>query len=427
MKKILSFSIAILAAAITALAQETIYPAPAQAGTIQLSHATIHVGNGQVIEDGMIVFNNGKITAVGKYAAPAANVTAIDCSGKQIYPGLILPDCNLGLNEIGAVRSTRDEYELGNINSNVRSAIAYNTDSKIINTLRSNGVLLANVTPGGGLVSGSSSVMQLDAWNWEDAVYKMDNGIHVNMPQIVPFSASQSSTDLIKSANEQLDVLRNFLKEAKAYAAEGTHVHTNLKMEAVRGLFDQSQTFFIHASFTREMMMGVEFAKEFGFRPVIVGGADSWKIADYLRQNSVAVILDPTHNLPIMQDDDIDIFYKLPYLLQKSGVAYCMNGNDDNNRGRNLMFDAGNAVGYGLTKEEALQAITLSAARILGIDKTTGSLETGKDANIVVSDGDILDIKTNNVVYAFIQGRQIKLDDKQKQLYEKYKYKYNIK
>lgn len=407
--------------------QETIYPAPLQSETISLIHATIHVGNGQVIEDGMIAFDKGKIILVGKYQPPADNTRVIDCTGKQIYPGIILPDCNLGLNEISAVRSTRDQYELGNNNANIRAAIAYNSDSKIINTLRSNGVLLAGITPGGGIISGSSSVMQLDAWNWEDAVYKMDNGIHFNMPQIIPFSTTQTSADLLKDANKQLEEIRNFFLEAKAYFKETTHTHTNLKAEAVKGLFDQTQTFFIHAELVREMMMGIAFAKEFGFKTVIVGGSDSYKITDYLKQNNVAVILNATHNLPFMQDDDVDIYYKLPYLLQKAGVSYCINDNDDSNRGRNIMFNAGTAAAYGLTKEEALQAITLNTAKVLGIDALTGSLEKGKDANIIVSDGDILDIKTNNIINAFIQGRQINLDNKQKQLYLKYQYKYKIK
>jgi imidazolonepropionase-like amidohydrolase len=174
------------------------------------------------------------------------------------------------------------------------------------------------------------------------------------------------------------------------------------------------------------MMIAAEFAKEFGFRTVIVGGSDSYKIADYLKQNNIAVILNEMHKLPVMQDDDIDTYAKLPYQLQQAGVLYCINDFDEMNRGRNLMFNAGVAVGFGLTKEQALQAITLNAAKILGIDKQTGSLEAGKDANILVSDGDLLDIKTNNIIYAFIQGRQINLDNKQKQLYERYKTKYGL-
>jgi len=404
--------------------QDNISPAPAQKETIALTHATIHIGNGQVIEDGMIVFSNGKIVDVRPYAAIADNVKVIDCSGKHIYPGLISANTNLGLNEISAVRSTRDQYELGDINTDIRSVVAYNTDSKIINTVRSNGILLANVIPQGGIISGASSVMQLDAWNWEDAVYKMDGGIHFRMPSLVRLS---ENNDPLKGAMEHIDEVRTFFREAKAYFQESKHEHTNLKFEAVKGLFDKTQTFFVHCELVKEMMIAVEFAKEFGFRTVIIGGADSWKIADYLKQNEIAVILNQMHSLPVFQDDDVDVPYKTPYLLQQAGVMYCISDADESTRYRNLPFNAGTAVAYGLTKEHALQAITLNAAKILGIDNRTGSLEKGKDANIVVSDGDILDMKTNNVIYAFIQGRQINLDNKQKQLYEKYMVKYGLK
>ncbi|MEP6844934.1 MAG: amidohydrolase family protein [Panacibacter sp.] len=423
MKKIL-LSICLLITIKATNAEETVYPAPEQQGTIALTHATIHIGNGNVLQDAMIVFGNGKIMSVGPTEPIKDNAKIIDCNGKHIYPGLISAATNLGLNEIGAVRSTRDEYELGNINPNVRSAIAYNTDSKIINTLRSNGILLVNVIPNGGIISGASSVMQLDAWNWEDAIYKLDGGIHFRIPFLVRFSEND---DPMKEALKNIEDVRNFFREAKAYFDESKHEHTNLKFEAVKGLFDKSQTFFVHCELVKEMMIAVEFAKEFGFKTVIVGGSDSWKITDYLKENNIAVIVNQMHTLPNMQDDDVDLPYKLPYLLQQAGIDYCISDQDEQNRYRNLPFEAGVAVGYGLTKEQALQSITLNAAKILGIHNRTGSLETGKDANIVVSTGDILDMKTSTIVYAFIQGRQVNLDDKQKQLYEKYKYKYSLK
>ncbi len=423
MKKI--FITLLVAAAITKTnAQETVYPAAAQTQTVALTHATIHIGNGQVINDGMVVFSNGKIISTGPVEPVNDNAKIIDCSGKQIYPGLIDAQTDLGLNEIGAVRSTRDEYELGDINTSVRSVIAYNTDSKIINTVRSNGILLCNVVPQGGIISGSSSVMQLDAWNWQDAVYQLDGGIHFNMPNLERFS---TEGDPAKDAMDQIETVRSFFRQAKAYLDEPKHDHTNLKFEAVKGLFSKTQTFFVHCELVKEMMIAAEFSKEFNFKTVIVGGTDSWKIADYLKQNNIGVIIDQTHQLPALQDDDVDQPYKTPYLLQQAGVIFCIADNNGETRYKNMPFNAGTAVAYGLTKEQALQSITLNAAKILGIDDKTGSLEKGKDANIIISDGDILDMKTSNVVYAFIQGRQINLDNKQKQLYEKYKYKYGIK
>jgi imidazolonepropionase-like amidohydrolase len=423
MKNILTIICAFLI--IQSYSQSNVLPAPAQDQTIALVHATIHVGNGTVIDDGMIVFSKGKIVKVGKYA-PVTDVKLIDCTGKQIYPGLILTDSNLGLTEISAIRSERDELEVGELNPDVRSLIAYNTDSKIINTVRSNGILLANIVPDGGILSGTSSVMQLDGWNWEDAVYDKDNGIHFRMPSLIPTSRRNAANDKLENAYKEIESVRTFFREAKAYLNEPSHTVTNIKFESVKGLFDHSQTFFVHCEMANEMMIAIEFAKEFGFKTVIVGGTESNRIAGYLKENNIGVILNQMHTLPAMQDDDIDEYAKLPYQLQQAGVLYCINDFDEMNRGRNLMFNAGVAVGFGLTKEQAIQAITLSAAKILGIDKQTGSLEEGKDANIIVSDGDLLDIRTSNIGYAFIQGRQINLDNKQKQLYERYKTKYGI-
>lgn len=425
MKK-LFFFLFCTAACIKNFAQDNVSVAPAQQGTIALVHATVHTGAGQTIEDGMIVFSNGKIVDVRKFA-PIADIKIIDCSGKHIYPGLIDAATNLGLNEISAVRATIDESELGELNPNIRSAIAYAADSKIINTVRSNGILLCNVIPDGGILSGSSSVMQLDAWNWEDALYSADAGIHFRMPSLVRFPWSSPDNDPVNTAMEKIKNVRDFFAQAKAYFEESKHENTNLKFESVKGLFNQSQTFFVHCDLAKEMMIATSFAKEFNFKTVIIGGADSWKVTDYLKQNNIAVVLNECHSLPPMQDDDVDIAYKTPFLLQQAGVSYCIADNNNSSRYRNLSYNAGTASAYGLSKEEALQAITLNAARILGIDKKTGSLESGKDANIIVSDGDILDMKSSNVVYAFIQGRQINLDNKQKQLNEKYMKKYNLK
>ena len=431
MKKII-FYIVCLMGITNVTAQETVYPAPAQKETIVLTNATIHVGNGQVIENGSVVITNGKITEVG--TAVTATGKMIDCKGKHIYPGLILTSTQMGLVEVESVRATNDAGELGEINPSIRSIVAYNTDSKITNTLRPNGILLANVIPDGGLISGSSTVVQLDAWNWEDAAYKMDNGIHFNMPSLLArprgrggFGGGGQQSDPVKTGLEQIEKVKAFFREAKGYLAEASHDNTNLKYEAVKGLFSKKQKLFIHCNIVKEMLLAVDFVKEFGFDVVLVGAMDSWQIADILKQNNMAVILNQMHSLPAMVDDDVDQPYKTPALLQKAGVLFSINYADDNTRNRNMPFNAGTAVAYGLSKEEALAAITLNAAKILGIDDKTGSVEKGKDANIVVSEGDILDMKGNSITYAFIQGRQLNLDNKQKQLFEKYKYKYGIK
>ncbi len=433
MKKIF-FYISCLFATTNVTAQETMLPALPQKETIALTNATIHVGNGQVINNGTVIFKNGKITEVGA-AASAAGAKIIDCKGKHIYPGLILTASQLGLVEVPSNRATVDGTEIGEINSSIRSLVAYNTDSKVINTLRTNGILLANVIPDGGIISGSSSVVQLDAWNWEDAAYKTDVAIHFRMPSLLNrtggrrggFGGPQAPADPVKAGLDQIEKVKVFFREAKAYLAESKHENTNLKFEAVKNLFDKKQKFFIHCNIVKEMLLAVDFVKEFGFDVVLVGAVDSWQIADLLKQNNIAVILNQLHDLPAMIDDDIDQPFKTPAMLQKAGVLFAINDDDGNTRYRNLAFNAGTAATYGLSKEEALSAITLNAATILGIADKTGSIETGKDANIVVSEGDILDMRTNIITQAFIQGRQVDLNNKQKQLAEKYETKYGIK
>lgn len=419
-------------------AQETIYPAKAQKGVVFIKNGTVHVGNGTVIENATIKINNGKIEEVGSnITVPASGAEVIDATGKQVYPGLILPASNLGLSEITGVRATNDFNEIGEMNPSIRSIAAYNADSKITNTLRSNGILLAHTAPVGALLAGQSSVVQLDAWHWEDAAYKMDNGMHLYMPSLLGRPGGrlgalfaqfmpQAPTDPTKAALDKLEIVKNYFREAKAYLA-GTPKEVNLKLEAARSLFEKKQKLFVHASQVKQMLLAIDFAKEFDFNVVIIGGSESWQIAPLLKQHNIGVILSQMHDLPTLDDDDIDMPYKAPAVLQKAGVLFCINDDDPQNRGRNLAFNAGTAATYGLTKEEALSAITLNAAKILGAENTTGSIEKGKDANIVISTGDILDMHTSIVEQAFIQGRKIVLDDKHKQLYERYKYKYGIK
>jgi hypothetical protein len=330
--------------------------------------------------------------------------------------------------------------EIGEFNPDVRTITAYNSDSRVINILKGNGILFANVAPEGGLITGTSSVVQLDAWNWEDAAYKMDAGIHLTMPSFIQRFGRRGGgggfpggfgggapADPAKAALDKVNEVKNFFKEAKAYLQEASHVNTNLKFEAVKGLFDQKQKLFIHGDQVKQMLIAIDFVKEFGFDVVIVGGSESYQIADLLKANNIAVILGEEHALPATEDDDIDQPYKTPAALQKAGVLYAINDGSNNARYRNLSYNAGTAATYGLTKEEALTAITLSPAKILGIADKTGTLEVGKDANIIVSDGDILDMKSSTILAAYIQGRSVSLENKQTRLYERYKLKYGIK
>ena len=415
-------------------AQETIYPVGPQQGTTAITHATVHVGNGTVINDATIVFVKGKITSVGAGLATPAGATVVDASGKQVYPGLILSNSYLGLKEVGSgVRGSNDLTEIGENNASIHSLVSYNTDSKIINVLRSNGILLAHVAPEGELIDGQSSVVQLDAWNYEDAAYKSDVGQFIELPSFVVrprgrgFMRPTSNTDPLKEAFNKIETLKTFFTEAKAYLQEKNHVTNNLKFEAVRGLFEGKQKLFVRANEVKQMLIAIDLGKTFGFKTVIVGGSEAFQIAPILAANNIPVILGNQHALPATEDDDIDQPYKLPAQLTKAGVLVSLSDMSENTKQRNLSFNAGTAATYGLTKEEALSAITLNSAKVLGIDDITGSIEAGKDANIIISDGDILDMRGNQVVRAFIQGRDISLDNKQKQLYDRYKHKYKIK
>ncbi len=431
MKNIFSFLLLLFFVS-TASAQDDVYPAKPYNGLLFITNGNVHVGNGQVIENCTIEISNGKIIKVASnIPVPQDDVKVIDAKGKQVYPGLILPVSDLGLKEIGRGVPGSDDYlELGDLNPNVRSIVAYNTDSKMINVLKADGILLVNTAPRGGTISGSSSVVQLDAWNWEDAAYKMDAGIHINLPSFAtaPRTGRPATPDeSAKQALEKINEIKSFFSAASAYHQEAAHASTNLKLAAVKGLFDKTQTLFVHANQVKQMLIAVDFVKEFGFNVTVVGGAESWQIAPLLKQNNISVILNAAHSLPQTEDDDVDQPYKTPAALQKAGVLFAITDDASNTRYRNLAYNAGTAATYGLTKEQALSAITLSAARILGIDKLTGSLEAGKDANIIISEGDILDMRTSIVTHAFIQGRQVNLSNKQTQLYDRYIKKYELK
>ncbi|MBL7888954.1 MAG: amidohydrolase family protein [Bacteroidia bacterium] len=411
----------------------------AQNKSVVIMNATIHIGNDSVIQNGIVGIKNGKIVEVidaSKYKVELGNYDEkIDATGKHVYPGLIAPNSTLGLTEIESVRATNDFREVSATLPNVRSVIAYNTDSKIIPTVRTNGVLLAQITPRGGLVSGTSSVLMLDGWNWEDAAYKIDDGIHVNWPRMQTrnwndnestFGASEKNKEYEKQVNE----LKKLFSEAKAYNELETKEEKNIRFESMADLFNGKQNLYIHANNVKEIVEAVNFSKSYDIKHlVIVGGQDSWMVTDLLKENKVSVIVNRVHDLPGKPEDDVDLPFKLPYLLHKAGVLFCLNNEGDMEAmgTRNLPFMAGTAAAYGLTKEQALAAVTLNTAKILGVDKTTGSIEAGKDANLFISSGDALDMRSNNVTHAFVKGKQIDLNNEQKELYEKYKNKYGIK
>ena len=425
----LQLSIFSLLLSLPALAQIPV-PATAQSGSVLILGATAHLGNGSVIANSAIGFEGGKLTLVADATTIRLDrskfTTVYEASGKQVYPGFIAPNTNLGLAEIEAAKATIDYADIGQYNPNLRSIVAYNTDSEVIPTVRSNGVLLAQVTPQGGTISGSSSVVQLDAWNWEDAAYRSDEGIHLNWPQMRTFGGWETGTPEMKKNDQyekDVQALRRFFEEARAYAMQAAPEVKNLRFEAMRSLFDQKSTLYLHTDNVKTIQESVLFAENFGFRKVLVGANDVWLVTDFLKAHKVPVILNKTQSLPNREDEAVDQTFKTAALLQEKGILFAFS-NAGFWQQRNLPFQAGQAVGFGLSKEAAVSAITLNTAKILGIDQTCGSLETGKDATLFISEGDALDMRGCRVTAAFIQGRAISLDNKHKQLNQRFEQKY---
>ncbi len=401
--------------------------APPQSESVLITGATAHLGNGAVIENAYVAFDEGKFTQVSASAINTNGYQVIDASGKHVYPGFIAPNTQIGLIEIGGVRATRDASEVGNLNPNIRSIIAYNTDSDIIPTARAVGVLLAQPTPTSGRIPGTSAIVQLDAWNWEDAAYKAEDGVHLDWPSRFRYPRwwlGETGYQKSDSYDEQTHELEKLFAEAKAYSQKSSPKQTNVKLEAMKGLFDGSRKLYIHANSAKDIMESALFAKRFGVSPVIVGGDEAWMVTDFLVENEVPIILDDTQRLPSRVDYDIDQPFKIAKQLEDAGVLYSfsMSGTWQI---RNLPYQAGQAVGFGLDKEKAVQALTLNTAKIMGIADRTGSLEVGKDANLFISEGDALDMRTGIVTHAFIQGRAVDLSNKQKDLYERFQTKYS--
>lgn len=411
-------------------AQTRVIPAPAQDKPILLKGAKVHVGNGQVFENGVVAFDQGKITAIGGPNTTVTNQAAyevIDLSGKEIYPGLILIGSNLGLAEVNSVRATLDQSEQGAYNPNVRSIIAYNTDSELIPTFRFNGILLAQSTPVGGVIAGSSSIVQLDAWNWEDAAYQTDDAIHMSWPakEFGPrWWLGESNPRKNPNYNKTVQEVNSLFADAKDYGNLQDKEAVNLKMEAMQGLFDGSKGLFIGTNDAKSMIAAVQMARKYGVKRIAInGGYEALLIKDFLIQEKIPVVLSNIHGLPRRDHEDTVFPYKMAKEFFDAGIEIIISGGSGY-AARNMPFYAGTAVAHGLPYEEAIKAMTMAPAKALGIDNRAGTLEKGKDAMIIVVGGDLLDMRTSKLEHAFIQGRKIQLDARQQWLYKKYSEKY---
>jgi imidazolonepropionase-like amidohydrolase len=395
---------------------------------------TIHPVTAPEIHNGTILFENGKITGMGTDVALPSGTEKIDVSGKHLYPGLINANSTLGLTEIEAVRATSDYAETGEINPNVRSEIALNPESELIPTTRANGVVIANVMPQGGLISGRSAAIVLDGWTQEDLVLKAPIGLVVNWPRMTVLHdpwITQSEGDQKKERDRQLKELRDAFSDARAYMvakraeeSNGVPYHpTDLRWEALIPVLERKIPVLVSANEVQQIEAAVQWAKDENVRLVIVSGRDSWRVAELLKTNNVPVIVGPVLDVPARSWEAYDNAFTVPAKLCAAGVEFAISGEGEAFGERNTPYHAAMAAAYGLPKNEALKAITIYSAKILGIDQQAGSLETGKDATIIVTTGDPLEIETN-VQMEFIQGKKIDLRSRHTILYEKYKEKF---
>jgi imidazolonepropionase-like amidohydrolase len=408
-------------------------PAPQQEHPIIFTGATIHTVSNGVLENAEILFDGGKIISVGHNLSVMYRIERIDAKGKHIFPGLISAVSTLGLQEIGAVRATHDYAEVGSINPNVRANVSYNPDSELIPISRSNGILLALSVPRSGRISGTSSLMMLDGWTWEDATLKHPVGLHLFWPSMKePKKDKGEKKDKTKkdSRLKSIQKIDDLIQESRAYLklkeTESSSYKHDLRLEGMLPVLMGGIPVFIHANEVRQIEAAVYWADRQNLDMVLVGGKDSWRTTKLLKDREIPVIYTQTHSTPMRRFENYDQAFTTPFQLYAAGVKFCISNSESTFQTphiRNLPYHAAKAASYGLPWEEALRSITLSTAEILGVEERVGSLDAGKDATFFIANGDILDIRTQ-VERAYIQGREIDLSDRHKMLYEKYKVKY---
>ncbi len=427
---------ALLAPARPATAQDLLPAAPPQTGGVILVGGTVHTVSGQTIENAALGFRDGAITMIApasimKTISLTPDTEIIDITGKHVYPGLIAAITRLGLTETEAVRATHDYNETGDFTPEVRAVVAVNPDSTLIPVARLNGVLLAGVWPSGGRVPGRVGVIRLDGWTWEDMTVRDDAGLALNWPAVRPRPDRWTGKPKPHAADrvrDRLDEIARFFDAAAAYArarAADPDAPRDLRLEAVTPFLEQTANhrLLIHANDYDQIVSAVSFATDRGLAAVIVGGRDAPLCADLLKANDIPVIVDGVYRFPKRADSPHDGAFTLPARLREAGVRFCIGGADRDGNVRNLPYEAAMAARFGLSRDEAIRAVTLSAAEILGIADRYGSIEQGKSATLFVTTGDILEIPTNPTL-AFIDGRRIDLRSKQTELRDKYTEKY---
>ena len=400
---------------------------PPQSQPIALQGATIHTVTNGVIENGTILFNNGVITAIGTDVQLPAGTRVVDASGKHIYPGLIDAYSTVGISEIGSVDVSSDTNELGDFNPNVRAEVAVNAESRHIGTTRSAGVLVSLTTPGGGLISGMSSALNLEGWSWEDMSLESAAALNVNWPNPNPRRGGRGGgrgggAGDAPTYEERVQELKDFFAEARAYrdaVAAGEEVRSDSRYAAMIPALNGEIPVVVAADGAAQINDAITWGQGEGVRIVIRGGRDAIHVADRLVSENIPVILTSTMAAPGRAYEGYDGAYSMPARLYEAGVKFAISGGAGALYTNRLPWEAGVAVAFGLPEEEAVKAVTINAAEFMGLDDRVGSLEAGKQATLLITTGNPLDM-TTNIEQAYIQGRELDMNDIQKHFFEKY-------
>ncbi len=405
-------------------------PAPRQSKPIALIGGTVHPVSGPVIKRATVVFDGGKITAVGADAQVPAGAERVDVTGQHVFPGLIDAYNSVGLEEINlGSPGTMDQVEAGSINPSVRAEVAFHQESEHIPVARSGGITLVFVCPQGGTISGQSAAMMLEGWTWEEMTLKNHLALIVNWPTMVytpnPFS-QQTKEDWLKQRNQNLDELKKAFDDARAYRtakrAAGTSFDTDPRWEAMIPVLEGTVPVVVNASELSQTEAALAFAEEQKVRLILAGARDAWRVADQLKTKGIPVIVTEVQTAG-RRWEAYDAVFTQAKKLNDAGVKFCITGDRSSSNSRNVPFHAAQASAYGLPHDEALKAITLYPAQIFGLADRVGSIDVGKDANLVITDGDILEISTK-IHQVYIQGRKVDMRDKHTRLYQKYEEKY---
>jgi imidazolonepropionase-like amidohydrolase len=397
-------------------------PAPLQNTPVAIKGGTVVTVSGGIIEDCIVVFNNGIITAVGKDAAIPPDAKIFDAEGKYVYPALIHARSSVGLSEISRVAETVDLNEHGSINPNIRAQVAFNAESEHIPLARTHGIAVTVATPAGGIIPGMSAAMLTDGWNWEEMTLLAPAALIINWPGMSDVKLRENA---IRELEDAFLAARRYLTARQGYGEPGVPRHkTDVRWEALIPVLEREVPVHINANDLIHIQSAIRWAEKQNIRMVLVGGRDAGYVLPELKEKNIPVIVTPVIGGPSRQWEAYDGSYSLPARLHEAGIEYCIAGDFASANAIRLVHHSTAAVAFGLPQEEALKAVTLHPARILGIDSIMGSVEEGKDASLIIADGNLLELSTR-IEQVFIKGREIHMHDKHRRLYDRYQLRYN--